>query len=208
MPTPLPSRLDANQVLQGAYDEDTGRLRTDAEATIVNADIDVSLDAADDSVESWVVDEAGNPFTDANYIPTGQSTHDNLNANANIQVNNIDVSNANPVPISAVSLPLPTGAATSALQTTGNSSLSSVDTKLTNLSNYIFHDLDDTSGTIYIGTLVSNNKYLIKKLVETGPDISILYANVSNNPGSTTYASAWSSRLTLNYNFIYNLTGI
>lgn len=34
-------------------------------------------------------------------------------------------------PISAASLPLPTGAATSALQTTGNSSLSSIDTKLT-----------------------------------------------------------------------------
>jgi hypothetical protein len=36
-----------------------------------------------------------------------------------------------PVPISAASLPLPTGAATSALQTTGNSSLASIDTKLT-----------------------------------------------------------------------------
>lgn len=34
-------------------------------------------------------------------------------------------------PVSAASLPLPTGAATSALQTTGNSSLSSIDTKLT-----------------------------------------------------------------------------
>jgi len=35
-------------------------------------------------------------------------------------------------PISAVSLPLPTGAATAALQTTGNASLASIDTKLTN----------------------------------------------------------------------------
>lgn len=50
MPAPLPSRLDANQVLQGSYDEASGRLRTDSLATIVNADIDVSLDAAEDNV--------------------------------------------------------------------------------------------------------------------------------------------------------------
>ncbi len=50
MSAPLPSRLDANQVLQGAYDENTGRLRTDAEATIVNADIDVNIQSTEDSV--------------------------------------------------------------------------------------------------------------------------------------------------------------
>lgn len=159
MAAPDPSRLDANQVLQGSFDETTGRLRTDAEATIVNADIDVSLDAAEDSVESYVVDENGNPFTDANYLPAGQTTHDNLNANANLQVNNTDVSNANPIPISdggssitvdgsvsvsnfpaiqpisAASLPLPTGASTSALQTAGNASLTSIDGKLPTLIN-------------------------------------------------------------------------
>jgi hypothetical protein len=100
MSAPPPSRLDGNQVLQGSFDETTGRLRTDAEATIVNADIDVALDATEDSVESWIVDENGNAFTDVNYVPVGQSTHDNLNLNANIQVNNTDVSNGNPVPIS------------------------------------------------------------------------------------------------------------
>ncbi len=50
MAAPNPSRLDANQVLQGSFDESTGRLRTDAEATIVNADIDVSLEASEDNV--------------------------------------------------------------------------------------------------------------------------------------------------------------
>lgn len=40
---------------------------------------------------------------------------------------------ASAVPVSAASLPLPTGAATSALQTTGNSSLSSIDGKLNSL---------------------------------------------------------------------------
>lgn len=39
---------------------------------------------------------------------------------------------ASAVPVSAAALPLPTGASTSALQTTGNASLASIDTKLTN----------------------------------------------------------------------------
>jgi len=46
MPTPLPSKLDERQILQGVYDEENGRLRTTAEATIVNADININLDAA------------------------------------------------------------------------------------------------------------------------------------------------------------------
>lgn len=50
MSAPIPSRLDANQVLQGSFDESTGRLRTDSLATVVNADIDVSLDATEDNV--------------------------------------------------------------------------------------------------------------------------------------------------------------
>lgn len=44
------SQLDANQVLTHAFDEATQRLRTDSEATIVNADIDVALDASEDGV--------------------------------------------------------------------------------------------------------------------------------------------------------------
>ena len=44
------SRLDERQILQLVYDEDNRQLRTQAEATIVNADIDVSLDASEDNV--------------------------------------------------------------------------------------------------------------------------------------------------------------
>lgn len=50
MSAPAPSKLDAGQVLQGSFDESTGRLRTDATATVVNADIDVSLDPSEDGV--------------------------------------------------------------------------------------------------------------------------------------------------------------
>lgn len=47
--------------------------------------------------------------------------------------NEVEVKNetGNPVPVSVTSLPLPTGAATSANQTTGNTSLGSIDSKLT-----------------------------------------------------------------------------
>jgi len=50
MTAPIPSKLDNRQMLQGAYDEATGSFRTTAEATIVNADIDVSLDSTEDNV--------------------------------------------------------------------------------------------------------------------------------------------------------------
>lgn len=50
MAAPPPSRLDANQVLQGSFDESSGRLRTDSLSTIVNADIDVALDPSEDGV--------------------------------------------------------------------------------------------------------------------------------------------------------------
>lgn len=58
MAAPPPSRLDANQVLQGSFDESTGRLRTDSLSTIVNADIDVALDATEDNVA--IADPSGN----------------------------------------------------------------------------------------------------------------------------------------------------
>lgn len=215
MSAPNPSRLDANQVLQGAYDEESGRLRTDSQATIVNADISVSLDAAEDSVESYTVDENGNPFTDLNYLPTGQSNHDNLNANVNLQVNNTDVSNANPVPVSVLTIPLPSGAATSALQTAGNSILSnininldSIEGRVYNLSNYLIQDVEEIGETLYTGETLVNGTYLIKKITESGSITTVRYANISNNATKTTYADAWADKNSLNYTYLYILSNI
>lgn len=50
MVAPSPSKLDNRQMLQGAYDEATGSFRTTSNSTIVNADIDVALDSAEDHV--------------------------------------------------------------------------------------------------------------------------------------------------------------
>lgn len=63
MAAPDASRLDANQVLKASFNEDTGRLRTESDATVINADIDVALDATEDNVA--IADPAGD-FLDIN----------------------------------------------------------------------------------------------------------------------------------------------
>lgn len=73
MSVPDPTNLDFPQVLRGAYDETTGRLRVDSNATVVNADIDVSLDATEDNVA--IRDGAGhelnvNPDGSINVVST------------------------------------------------------------------------------------------------------------------------------------------
>lgn len=50
MSPPDPSKLDNRQILQGAYDEAAGRIRTDSTATIMNADIEVAIDYQTDSI--------------------------------------------------------------------------------------------------------------------------------------------------------------
>lgn len=75
----------------------------------------------------------GNPVTTANPIPVDiQDASVTINGDVTIS-SEVEVKNdsGNPVPISASSLPLPTGASTSAKQDTAQASLSSIDTKLT-----------------------------------------------------------------------------
>ena len=53
MPAPTPSKLDQQQVLQGSYDESSGRIRVDAELTstiIPPPGLEVSINSIDDSV--------------------------------------------------------------------------------------------------------------------------------------------------------------
>lgn len=50
MVAPPPSKLDQRQILQGVYDEENGRLRTDSVASISNVSIDVDLDPSEDGV--------------------------------------------------------------------------------------------------------------------------------------------------------------
>jgi hypothetical protein len=150
MAAPNPTKLDAGQVLQGAFDEETGRLRTDAEATIVNADIDVELTAQDSSVAigdattGITAEVTGNNelkvVTDANTssMEVFQIDPDGLQTNAHLQVAGADVSNSNPVPVNIQNLPSDpaTGAnqvSANNLLTTLNGTAVSIDSKLPNL---------------------------------------------------------------------------
>lgn len=143
MAAPLPSRLDAGQVLQGSFDEASGRLRTDAEATIVNAEIDVEMDSTTSSVaigdavtgDTVVVTPAGelSVITDANTssVEVFQIDPDGLNTNAHLQVAGADVSSSNPVP---VSFPAGSDLATAANQTIANNLLTTLDSNISDIN--------------------------------------------------------------------------
>jgi len=131
MAAPPASRLDGNQVLKGAFDEATGRLRTDSTATIVNADIDVQMDPADDGVHIGDKTNGNTAAVDAarNLAVKDQAAIDELvDINTELDAQTILLSNIE----TAVSGPavLPTGAATEAKQDVGNTSLASMDSKV------------------------------------------------------------------------------
>lgn len=120
------SQLDANQVLQFAFNEDTGKLRVEAEVVATLGEVQIESSAAD-----------GDNIAISDGI-------DILNINADGSINTVVT---NTVSISAVSLPLPSGASTSALQTSGNNSLSNIDTKVpANLTVSATRLLVDNSG--------------------------------------------------------------
>lgn len=124
MSAPNPSRLDANQVLQGSFDEANGRLRTDSLATIVNADIDVQMDPANDGIH---IGDKTNGNTAAVDAARNLAVKDAA-ALAELQAQTILLSDIE----TAVSSPqaLPAGAATEAKQDVGNTSLASIDLKV------------------------------------------------------------------------------
>lgn len=115
MAAPPASKLDHTQILKHSFIDATGELRVSATATIGTVDV--------------VIDAVGG---DNIAISDGADTL-NINPNGSINVEGplTDAElRASPVPISVASLPLPTGASTSALQTTGNTTLSSLLTEL------------------------------------------------------------------------------
>jgi hypothetical protein len=74
------SKLDGNQVLQHAFDTEKQRLRTDSVATVVNADIDIQLDASVDNVA--IADGDGDQLAvnpdgsiNVNVVSTGQQLY-------------------------------------------------------------------------------------------------------------------------------------
>ena len=139
--------------------------------------VEVDLDAADDSVAAYLNDGAGNAISSTggalhisdaggsltvdavdldirdldsatDSVEVLQATHDSLNANANIQVGDVDVSNANPVPMSDAG---------------GSITVDSVDfdiRDLTAVSDSVQSHLYDGAGTALTSTLVGADQAL------------------------------------------------
>lgn len=74
-PIPVPSKLDASQVLQHAFDDSTSRLRVDTEAVIIDGAIEVAINAENDSiaVSDGTNTLAINPDGSINVVDSGSS---------------------------------------------------------------------------------------------------------------------------------------
>lgn len=136
MSAPTPSRLDHQQCIQGSYDESTGRLRVDAaiSASIIAAPgLEVSIQSIDDNIairntnnnNELLINSDGSINTRQNGTWTVQQGTPpwSVSQSGTWNINNI-----------SGTISLPTGASTSSLQTTGNTSLASIDSKLPNLN--------------------------------------------------------------------------
>jgi hypothetical protein len=64
---------------------------------------------------------------------------------------------------------------------------------------FYFQNLDDDGATLYIGKSKTDGTWRVEKVVETGSDLATTYASETNNGSYSTYATAWTNRLTLTY---------
>lgn len=73
------------------------------------------------------------------------------------------------------------------------------------LESYAVNDFDD-GDPLYVGKAKSDGTWLVQRYA-TATD-TLRYANVSNNAGYATYASAWAARTSLAYGTFQELTGV
>jgi hypothetical protein len=76
-------------------------------------------------------------------------------------------------------------------------------------ANYKTSDVDEDGSDTYVGSINARTAaWLVQVINDTAGDLSISYANESNNGTHSTLASAWADRVSLSYTTIDNLTGI
>lgn len=74
-------------------------------------------------------------------------------------------------------------------------------------TDYKTNDLDTEGDTQYIGQAIPGSDiWMVIRVVTTGSDLTVTYANVSNNASYTMYATAWAARASLSYGIIDDLT--
>lgn len=138
-----------------------------------------------------LVDDDGHQQIDiqSSELPSGAATSaKQLPDNHQVTVSNI------------ASTPVITGFATSANQTTGNTSVGNIDLN-TEFMKFQANDVDDytTTNVTYVGLETKAGTWMIKKLDETGNFLTINYASVTNNALLTDYTTAWAARTTATY---------
>jgi hypothetical protein len=126
-----------------------------------------------------------------------------------VSIDTVTPSNSNPLPVTAQSFPLPTGASTSALQTTGNSSLSSIDGKFTTLNakDFATSAKQDTAQT----TLSALEAKVAGSLAPVKHDQVILtYVGATTDIATVTYKFTGTTvaTLTLSYDGSNRLVGV
>ena len=74
-------------------------------------------------------------------------------------------------------------------------------------TNYKTNDYDVDGTTSYVGQQeITTGVWLLQKIDDASGDLTITWANISNNALVTTYTDAWTDRATLTYNLIGDLT--
>lgn len=73
------------------------------------------------------------------------------------------------------------------------------------LDPYALNDFLD-GDPLYLGKAKSDGTWLLQKYTSSSGEMR--YANLSNNAGVTTYASAWSGKTGLTYGLFQTLTGV
>lgn len=172
-PNPNYSDLDQHQIFQRAFDESIDRLRVDAVASIDPGSMEVVITHVDDSIrigdgtDIMAVNADGSINVSA-VISSGSKViitdgTDDLSINADGSINVTNISGT---------VSLPTGASTSALQVIGNTSLSSIDIKLTDKSQ--FTKLTDGTDDVLVTTAGELN---VLSTAQPGVDIGDVTVN-------------------------------
>lgn len=88
--------------------------------------------------------------------------------------------------------------------------LSGIDTDQGPLDKYKIHDEDSLGLVKYYGFASKENedKWIVLRQNTTSSPFVYRYANISNNSGQANYQAAWTNRSSLNYDYLFNLTGV
>lgn len=75
-------------------------------------------------------------------------------------------------------------------------------------ANYKTQQYDESVGVSYVGKVKTSGEWLISKIDDLDPDLTVNYANESNNVTMISFNLAWTNRAVLNYTLISNLSGL